>query len=61
VKNLTIVKAKTPREQLIQSIKRRIEAEKMAIKQLERELKEHKEILKILYKSLEMLRESEEK
>ena len=58
---MTIVKAKTPREQLIQSIKRRIEAEKMAIKQLERELKEHKEILKILYKSLEMLRESEEK
>ena len=45
----------TPREQLIQAIKNRIEVTKMNIKRLERELKEQKGVLKILYKSLEML------
>ena len=50
-----IIKTKTPREELIWSIKNRIAITKMNIKRLERELKEQKGILKILYKSLEML------
>ena len=54
------VEPKTPREQLIESIKHRIEITKMNIRRLERELKEQKGILRILYKSLEML-ESEKK
>jgi len=54
------VEPKTPREQLIQAIKNRIEVTKMNIKRLERQLKEQKGILRILYKSLEML-ESEKK
>ena len=45
----------TPREQLIQAIKNRIEVTKMNIRRLERELKEQRGILKILYKSLKML------
>jgi len=53
--NIEIVKPKTPREQLIQAIRDRIEITKMNIKRLERQLKEQKGILKILYKSLEML------
>ena len=58
--NVNLMKTKTSREQLIQAIKNRIEATKMNIKRLERELKEQKNILKILYKSLQML-ETEEK
>ena len=50
----------TPRDMLIQAIKDRIEVTKMNIKRLERQLKEQKGILRILYKSLEML-ESEKK
>lgn len=50
-----IVKTKTPREQLIWKIKDRITVTKMNIWRLEQELKEQKGILKILYKSLEML------
>jgi len=50
-----IVKTKTPREELIWSIKNRIAVTKMNIKRLERELREQRGILKILYKSLEML------
>jgi len=53
--HIEVVKTKTPREQLIWSIKNRIAATKMNIRRLERELKEQKGILKILYKSLEML------
>ena len=53
--NIEVIKPKTPREQLIESIKHRIEITKMNIRRLERELKEQKGILKILYKSLEML------
>ena len=53
------VESKTPREQLIQAIKNRIKVTKMNIKRLERQLKEQKGILRILYKSLEMLGEEE--
>ena len=58
--HVEVVKTKTPREQLIWSIKNRIAVTKMNIKRLERELREQKGILRILYKSLEML-ESEKK
>ena len=50
-----LIESKTPREQLIQVIKNRIKSTKMNIERLERELKEQKGILKILYKSLQML------
>ena len=53
--NVDLVKTKTSREQLIQIIKNRIKSTKMNIRRLERELKEQKNILKILCKSLEML------
>ena len=53
--HVEIIKPKTPREQLIQAIRNRIAVTKMNIRRLERELKEQKGILKILYKSLEML------
>ena len=58
--HVEIIKPKTPKEQLIESIKNRIAITKMNIKRLERQLKEQKGILRILYKSLEML-ESEKK
>ena len=54
------VEPKTPREQLIQAIRNRIEVTKMNIERLERQLREQRGILRILYKSLEML-ESEKK
>jgi len=49
------IEPRMPREQLIQAIKNRIEVTKMNIRRLERELKEQKGVLKILYKSLEIL------
>ena len=58
--NVNLVKTKTSREQLIQAIKNRIKITKMNVRRLEKELKEQKGILRILYKSLEML-ESEKK
>ena len=58
--NIEIVKTKTSKEQLIQVIRNRIEVTKMNIERLERQLKEQRGILRILYKSLEML-ESEKK
>ena len=58
--DMEIVKTKTPREELIWSIKNRIAITKMNIQRLERQLREQRGILRILYKSLEML-ESEKK
>ena len=58
---MTIIETKTPREELIQNVKNRIMIEKTIIKRLQREIQEHKRILRILYKSLEMLKTDAEK
>jgi len=53
--SVEFIKVKTPTEQLVEDIKNRIEITKMNIRRLERELREQRGILEILYKRLEHL------